>query len=87
LASLEKALGPEHPDFATSLDNPANLYRVTGRYAEAEPLYRRALAILEGSVPVVTQIGRRSARATLPSSTGLAAPARPPGSAPASSRR
>ena len=41
----EKALGPEHPDVATSLNNLAVLYRAQGQYAEAEPLYQRALAI------------------------------------------
>ena len=88
LAIREKALGPEHPDTATSLNNLAVLYQTTGRlrrrpsrstsarsrsarrrsapsiptppsrsttspsstrpparYAKAEPLYRRALAI------------------------------------------
>ncbi len=30
-----------------SLNNLAELYRAQGRYAEAEPLYRRALAIVE----------------------------------------
>ena len=34
----EKALGPDHPDLATSLNNLAKLYQATGRYAEAEPL-------------------------------------------------
>ena len=43
----EKALGPEHPDVATSLNNLAVLYRAQGRYAEAEPLYQRALKIRE----------------------------------------
>jgi tetratricopeptide (TPR) repeat protein len=43
----EKALGPEHPDVATSLNNLAGLYRAQGKYAEAEPLYKRALAIRE----------------------------------------
>ncbi len=38
---------PEHPDVAQSLNNLAELYRVQGRYAEAEPLYQRALAIRE----------------------------------------
>ena len=47
LAIEEKALGPEHPDIATSLNNLALLYQVQGRYAEAEPLYKRALAIGE----------------------------------------
>jgi tetratricopeptide (TPR) repeat protein len=47
LAIDEKALGPEHPHTATSLNNQAELYRTQGRYYEAEPLYRRALAIDE----------------------------------------
>jgi tetratricopeptide (TPR) repeat protein len=38
LAIQEKALGADHPDMATSLDNLAALYRREGRYAEAEPL-------------------------------------------------
>ncbi len=32
---------------ATSLNNLAKLYRAQGRYAEAEPLYKRSLAIRE----------------------------------------
>jgi tetratricopeptide (TPR) repeat protein len=44
---MEKALGPEHPNVATSLNNLAALYKAQGRYAEAEPLYRRALEIWE----------------------------------------
>jgi tetratricopeptide (TPR) repeat protein len=47
LAILEKALGPEHRDVATSLHNLALLYQAQGRYADAEPLYQRALAIQE----------------------------------------
>jgi CHAT domain-containing protein len=47
LAIREKALGPEHPDVATSLNNLAELYRAQGQYAQAEPLYRRSLAIRE----------------------------------------
>ena len=42
-----KALGPEHPDTATSLNNLALLLEQQGRYVEAEPLFRRALAISE----------------------------------------
>ena len=45
--SHEKALGPDHPDVATSLNNLAELYQAQGRYADAEPLYKRALAIHE----------------------------------------
>ena len=43
----EKALGPNHPGTAVSLDNLAALYKSLGNYAEAEPLYQRALKITE----------------------------------------
>ncbi len=46
LAIREKALGPEHPDVAESLNNLAGLYDNQGRYAEAEPLHERPLASL-----------------------------------------
>ena len=44
-----KSYGPEHPDVATDLNNLALLLQDTNRLAEAEPLYRRALAIDETS--------------------------------------
>jgi tetratricopeptide (TPR) repeat protein len=47
LAIYEKALGPEHPDVATSLNNLAELYHDQGQYGKAEPLHERALAIHE----------------------------------------
>jgi tetratricopeptide (TPR) repeat protein len=47
LAIGEKALGPEHPDVATTVNNLALLYKNQERYADAEPLYWRALAIYE----------------------------------------
>jgi len=47
LQILEKALGKDHPDVASSLNNLAGLYSDTGRYAEAEPLYQRSLQIRE----------------------------------------
>ena len=53
LAIREKALGPNHPDVATSLNNMGLLYERRGQYAEAEPLYKRALftkPTLAGSV-------------------------------------
>ena len=54
LAIREKALGPDHPDVATSLNNLALLYDDQGRYADAEPLFKRALAISEKrSVPTI----------------------------------
>jgi CHAT domain-containing protein/Tfp pilus assembly protein PilF len=50
LAIREKALGPNHPDVAQSLNNLAALYKDQGRYADAEPLYKRSLAIREKSL-------------------------------------
>ena len=47
LAIREKALGPEHPDDATSLENYAGLLRATGRTAEADKMEARAKAIRE----------------------------------------
>ena len=48
-AALREAekFGPEDPRRATSLNNLAGLYHSQGKYAEAESLYRWALAILE----------------------------------------
>ena len=43
----EKALGEDHPDVATSLNNLAGLLEAQGKLDEAEPMYRRALAIDE----------------------------------------
>jgi tetratricopeptide (TPR) repeat protein len=50
LAIREKALGPDHPEVAESLNNLANVYRGRGRFAEAEPLLERALPIREKSL-------------------------------------
>ena len=47
MAVKEKALGPDHPEVALLLNNLALLYQVQGRYADAVPLYKRALAIRE----------------------------------------
>ncbi len=41
----EKALGPEHPHVATSLENYAGLLRETGREDRAEEMEARAKAI------------------------------------------
>jgi tetratricopeptide (TPR) repeat protein len=43
----EQALGPTHPQVATSLNNLAGLLKATGDYAEAKPLYERARRISE----------------------------------------
>ena len=45
LAIGEKALGPNHPDLVTSLENLAKLYRETNREKEAAELEKRAAAI------------------------------------------
>jgi hypothetical protein len=42
--------GEAHPDVASSLQNYASCLRVMGRAVEAEALYKRALAVLEGTV-------------------------------------
>ncbi len=45
LAIWEKALGPKHPDVATSLENYAALLRATERTVEADKMEARAKAI------------------------------------------
>jgi tetratricopeptide (TPR) repeat protein len=45
LAIVEKALGPEHPNVAQSLENYAGLLRETGRVSKADLLEIRAKAI------------------------------------------
>src|SRR5215472_18655495 len=42
-----KTLEPDHPQLARTLSDLGYVYYILGRYMEAEPLYRRALAILE----------------------------------------
>ena len=45
----EEELGLDDPAMATLLNNLAVLYKAQGRYAEAEPLYQRSLAIDENA--------------------------------------
>ena len=45
--SAAEAFGPNDPRLAGTLHNLGGLYRAQGRYAEAEPLLKRALAIVE----------------------------------------
>ena len=49
VAAVEEAegFGPRDPRLATTLNNLAVLYQARGKYTEAEPLYKRALAIRE----------------------------------------
>ncbi|MCC7138129.1 MAG: tetratricopeptide repeat protein [Planctomycetes bacterium] len=47
LALLEQALGKDHPDVATSLDDLAGLLLELGEFSASQPLCERALAIRE----------------------------------------
>ena len=44
---MEKVLGPDHPQVAIGLKNLGVLYDEQGKYAQAEPLYKRSVAIVE----------------------------------------
>ena len=41
----KKVLGENHPDYASSLNNLADLYHDQGDYPRAEPLFRQASEI------------------------------------------
>ncbi len=60
LALHEKALGPEHPDVAASLNNLGILLAETGEYQQAKEYYQRSLAIygkvLGAGHPTIAQI-------------------------------
>ena len=45
-----QSYGSDHPDVATDLNSLALLLKATNRLAEAEPIYRRALAISRQSL-------------------------------------
>src|SRR5262245_21214933 len=47
--AMRERHGPEHPEYATGLNNLALLLQNMGRFAEAEPLMRRVLVITEQS--------------------------------------
>ena len=49
LAALEEAdnFGPQDPRLVPSLNGLASVYRTQGKHAEAEPLFKRSLAIRE----------------------------------------
>ncbi len=48
-AALKEAegFGPQDPRLATTLNNLGEVYRAQAKHAEAEPLYMRAMAIIE----------------------------------------
>ncbi len=62
MSPSEREFGPDHPTTAALLNNLAVLYRDQGRYAEAEPLFQRSLAIVEKSAGHEGQGNRDSAR-------------------------
>ncbi|MBV9907399.1 MAG: tetratricopeptide repeat protein, partial [Hyphomicrobiales bacterium] len=47
LAIEERTFGPNHPAVAQSLNILASIYNKLGRHSDAEPVYKRALSILE----------------------------------------
>ena len=47
-----KVFGADHPFTADGANNLASLHVSQGKYAEAEPLYKRALAIVEKTLGV-----------------------------------
>ena len=47
MAILEKSGGADAPSVGITLNGLAELYRIQGRFAEAEPLYKRSLTIRE----------------------------------------
>src|ERR1044072_4242072 len=50
--SLEKKYGPVHRDVGAALNNLAQAYGIQGRDGEAEPLFKRAIA-----VPALNAVG------------------------------
>src|SRR5262249_38692519 len=47
LSISEKTLGPDHPSMVISLTSLAEVYMAKGDYARAEPIYLRAISIVE----------------------------------------
>ena len=52
-------LGPGHRDVGTALNNLAEMYRAQGRLTEADPLFRRSLAIRERAMVRASPTWRR----------------------------
>jgi tetratricopeptide (TPR) repeat protein/CHAT domain-containing protein len=50
VAAARTRHGEDHTEYATAISWLAYIYRAQGRHAEAEPLYKRSLAILEGAL-------------------------------------
>ncbi len=63
LEIIRTALGEDHPDYATSLNNLAMLYAATGRASEAMPLMEQAAAIDDRMIGQILAIGSERQRA------------------------
>ena len=51
MSILERAVGPDHPDVAATLNNLGVVYGVQDRLNASEECYRRALAIWSTVLP------------------------------------
>jgi hypothetical protein len=60
LAIAEKALGPDHPYVATSLDSLAGPHQDEGPFTAAEPLLERALQIREKALGLTISMSVRA---------------------------
>jgi tetratricopeptide (TPR) repeat protein len=68
LSLAERQFGPEHPAVAATLNNLAGSYQEQGRYAEAEPLFRRALCAVAqsaGAPQTAVHLGNRATEKTV----------------------
>ncbi|MGD9803128.1 MAG: tetratricopeptide repeat protein [Hyphomicrobiaceae bacterium] len=62
LARLEELLGPDHPNLVAALESTASIYALQERFAEAERLRKRAIAMW---APIVIALnGSRKRRNT-----------------------
>jgi uncharacterized protein HemY len=50
LAIVEKTLGPDHPNVGALLNNLGMLCQAQGRYAEAESLLKRSVAVRDSAM-------------------------------------
>jgi tetratricopeptide (TPR) repeat protein len=75
-----KDLGPDRFDVAGMLNDLAELYRGQKRFAEAEPLYKRALAIcVKGDMSPITSLSEQCSRTSRRSTGTRAATTMPSG--------
>jgi tetratricopeptide (TPR) repeat protein len=58
VATGEQVFGPEHPELLKPLSNLAAVYSMMGRNRDAEPVFRRALAIASRSLGETDAYGR-----------------------------